>query len=196
MARLVGNPGRLDFASEFPVRHFEVFRQDAGISDRRHEVGVASPARQDVHMYVIRDPGSRHLSQIHAEIEPFGFVGCAEGLLASLHQIHHLVGGWFGSSAQLSDVLVRSHHQVAADIRVAIKNNEIMIAPMNYEVRLIIRWILLGSAEDAGRVGCLRARGVDIFVPPGTPKYFHEEILRGDARFGQSSGAALVDHLF
>ena len=48
-----------------------------------------------------------------------------------LHQIHHLVGGRLRCVIQFSDVRVRRHHQVAADVRIAIENYEVLITAMN-----------------------------------------------------------------
>ena len=178
MAGRVGNNAPLDLAAELPVSRLQVLRQDTGLTDSRHEVGVAAPARQNVHVDVICDPGTRRTSDIHTDIEAFGLVRFAQGLLASLHQIHHLVGCLFWRRTQPGDMLVRRYHQVSADIRIAIENNEIVLAAMNDKIAGIVGWILLANAEDAGRCGLFRTGGVDVFVPPGTPKYFHEEILR------------------
>jgi len=180
MAGRVENNAPLDLAAEFPVSHLQILRQDAGLTDSRHEVSVAAPARQNMHVDVICEPGPCRTSDIHTDIEAFGLVRFAQGLLASLDQIHHLVGCLFWRGTQLGDMLVRGYHQVSADIRITIENNEIVLAAMNDKIASIVGWILLGNAEDAGRCGLFRTGGVDIFVPPGTPKYFHEEILRAD----------------
>src|SRR5437879_5039786 len=77
------------------------------------------------------------------------------------------------------------NHQVTADIRVQIEDDEIVSAPMKDVILFIVGWILLRGAENA--VGGLRhigsARG-DVSMSPGTPESFHNSLIRDD-----SSGA-------
>jgi hypothetical protein len=62
---------------------------------------------------------------------------------------------------------------VAADVGVAIKDYEILVPAMNDQTAFIIRKVFTGCTEDTGEAGTFRT-GADVFVPPGTPEYFHE----------------------
>src|SRR5437868_12121043 len=44
----------------------------AGFGDRRHEVGVAAPAGQDVHVEVAGDSGARDAAEVGAHVEAVG----------------------------------------------------------------------------------------------------------------------------
>ena len=52
--------------------------QHPGLGDRRHEVGVARPAGQRVHVEVIRDPGAGGRPEVRAEVDAVGLVRRAD----------------------------------------------------------------------------------------------------------------------
>ena len=53
----------------------QVFRKDARFSHGGHKIRIAVPARNNMDMEMIIDPGAGDLSQIHAEIEASGLQG-------------------------------------------------------------------------------------------------------------------------
>jgi hypothetical protein len=63
---------------------------------------------------------------------------------------------------------------MAADVRIAIENNEILSPAVNDQTAFVIRNVLACGTEDTGGAGGFRTGRVDVFVPPGTPEYFHE----------------------
>jgi len=63
---------------------------------------------------------------------------------------------------------------VAADVRIAIENYEVLITAMNDQVRFVISRVLAGCTEDTGGVRVFGAGRADVGVPPGTPESFHE----------------------
>jgi hypothetical protein len=63
---------------------------------------------------------------------------------------------------------------MSADVRVAIEYYEILLPAVNDQGVFIIGRIFTGCTEDTGEAGTFRTGGADVFVPPGTPEYFHE----------------------
>jgi len=63
---------------------------------------------------------------------------------------------------------------MAADVRVAIEDYEILLPAMNNQSAFIFGRIFTGCTKDTGEAGTFRTGGADVFVPPGTPEYFHE----------------------
>ena len=56
------------------IGRLQRLRQDPGLPDHRHEVGVRHPARQGVHMDVSRHPRSGGFADIHPQIDPVRLV--------------------------------------------------------------------------------------------------------------------------
>src|SRR5262245_7114944 len=52
--------------AEAPPRLSQVLGQDLHIGQHRHEVRVSAPARDDVLVHVVVDPGSRHAAEVPA----------------------------------------------------------------------------------------------------------------------------------
>jgi hypothetical protein len=67
------------------------------------------------------------------------------------------------------------NHQVTTDVGIAIENDEVVSCAVNYQIPFVVRGILLGCAEDAIGRRFFRTAGCDVFVPPGTPQYFHKQ---------------------
>ena len=99
---------------------------DADLADGGHEVGVAGPARQDVHVEVFGDSGSGGASEIHADVEALRAVGLAQSRLAELGEVHHLVRHLFRRGVEVGQVRVRDDERVAADVRVEVEYDEVV----------------------------------------------------------------------
>src|SRR2546429_8291176 len=127
---------------------------------------------------MIRYAGAGDATEVHTQVEAFGIIRFAQRLLASLNQIHHLIGRFFWRCAQLADVCIGRNHQVTADVWVSIEKDEVMSAAVNDQIPFVVRWILLRGAEDATGRRFFRTAGCDVVVPPGTPQYFHRQTLR------------------
>ena len=123
----------------------EVFREHSCLADRRHEVCIANPTRQDVDVDVVRNAGARSVTEIHANIEPCGFIGFAEGGLTALRQIHHLVGSFLGGSVQFTEMFVRNNQQMTADVGIKIENDEIVLGPVENEISFVL--LRVGSED-------------------------------------------------
>ena len=53
---------------------FQRFWQHAAFGHRGHEIGVADPAREDVHVAVAGDSGSGGAAEVHTKIDSVGRV--------------------------------------------------------------------------------------------------------------------------
>jgi hypothetical protein len=83
--------GREDVIEPTP-RDTEIFRKDSGFADGGHEVRIARPAGQDVHVDMPRYTGSGAFSNVHTDIQAVRPVGGLEELFGPLHQAHQLGG--------------------------------------------------------------------------------------------------------
>ncbi len=93
-------------------------------------------------MYVIGDAGAGDASEVHPQIEPLRCVDFPQRRLGSLNQIHHFIGNFFRGRRQLSHVRVGSDHQVAADVRIAIKDYEIKRAAAKDVILFVVCRVL------------------------------------------------------
>lgn len=128
-------------------------------------------------MNVIGHAGTRHLPEIHSNVEPFGMVDSAQGDLRSLKQIHHLIGDFFSGRGQIANMIVGSDHQVTADVRVFIEDYEVVGPTLDDEIFAVRSRILLRLAEDAPAFRFFGSGFCDVLVSPGTPKSFHGEYV-------------------
>lgn len=55
--------------AEFTERRFETLWQHASFADNGHEVRIANPAGNNVHVKVMLHPGSGATAEIHSEVE-------------------------------------------------------------------------------------------------------------------------------
>ena len=89
-------PERLENGSEPLGGHRELFRQHARLADDGHEVGVAVPAWDDVHVQVVEDPGARGLAEVDAHVEAVRRIGLLDrhlGASRELDELRELVAG-------------------------------------------------------------------------------------------------------
>lgn len=160
----------------------EVFGDNACSADGGHEICIARPARQDVKMDVVHNPGASGFSEVHAQIEPRRLICGAQGSLTTLRQIHQLVSRFLRGAVQLADVLVRNYEQVATDVRVDIENDKTAGSAVEHKVSCVMLRVGLDTTEDAtASFGVLGAAGSDVFVTPGTPERLHLKLFASQA---------------
>ena len=76
------------------VSREESLRNNPDVGDNAHEIGVAVPARDDMAMEVIVDPGTGRLPQIYPDIESLGrcfFVKDGAAKTNGAEKIEHLL---------------------------------------------------------------------------------------------------------
>ena len=61
-----------------------------GSRNHSHEVRIAEPARQHMHVQMASHPGARRLTQIQPQIDAVGRVGAFQCTGGALRQRHHL----------------------------------------------------------------------------------------------------------
>src|ERR1700687_52729 len=110
--------------AEFFVGGAEVFGVDAGFPGNGHEVGIAEPAREDVHVDVPCDPRTGGATEVDADIEASGMVG-GEGRLYLLGKHHHFRERLIACTTQVSNVRVGNDHDVAGGVRKTITDEEV-----------------------------------------------------------------------
>jgi hypothetical protein len=86
-----GSVRRSELGTQFLVRRLQVFRQDARFAYGAHEVYVAEPARQDVHVDVTGDTGAGGFAHVHSQIDSVGSVELAQHAFQLLGERHHLL---------------------------------------------------------------------------------------------------------
>src|ERR1700674_2890061 len=78
--------------AKFCIRRGKVFRFQARFADRSHEVCVASPSGQQMHVQMIGDARAGRTAQIHAEVVSFGMIDRIERRLHALRKLHDFGG--------------------------------------------------------------------------------------------------------
>ena len=68
---------------------------------------------------------------------------------------------------------------MAADVRVQVKDYEIVRGAMQNEILFVVGGMVVGFAEDAMRgIRHFGSGSGDVFVPPGAPESFQECLVR------------------
>src|SRR6266852_4866469 len=154
---------------------FKGLRKNAGLGDRRHEIGVSGPARQDMHVDVTGHAGASRFTQIHAEIESMWAVNCMQVDLRQPDKLYHLDERRLGHRFQRSDVLIRHNHQVSRRVGIQVQNDEVMLSTMNNAVLFVPIFRVLDAKYAPGRLSGL----ADVLIPPGTPQIVHQGVGTG-----------------
>src|SRR5579863_2443560 len=68
----------------------QVLRVDASFADHGHEVGIASPARQNVQVEMIGNARTCDFAKIHPQVVPVRMVSLGERRFEIAGQVHHL----------------------------------------------------------------------------------------------------------
>jgi hypothetical protein len=132
------------------VRLTQLFRQDTGFRDYRHEVCIADPARNDVQVEVFSNSRSRCLAKIHPNIESIRIVNFLQCRDCALREVHHFRELFWVSANDRVTVLVWRNHQMSGRIRKEIQDNEIVIRAEHDQARGVAARVI-ANAEDASR---------------------------------------------
>src|SRR5699024_3245978 len=112
---------------------FEHLGQYLGVPDHRHEIGVTTPAGNDVLVQMGCDPRPGHATEIHADVEPLGVVGLGEGANGGLGHGGTFDGLLLVQGSVLVHVAVGTHQQVAAVVGVEVEHRISGLAPAHHE---------------------------------------------------------------
>ncbi len=114
-------------------RHAELLGQHARFADHGHEVGVAHPARDEVHVQVMLNAAAGRLPEIEPHVDAARLVRFAQHDLRSLRELGDLVQFLGRQSAERGDVPARNHHEVPVVVRIAIEDDVGRAAEMHDE---------------------------------------------------------------
>jgi hypothetical protein len=115
----------------------EVFRDEFGVGEHRHEVRVAVPSGDNVKMNVLVDAGSRNASHICSEVETMRSADLDEGTHANRSCMHNFHVYIVRKRFEFGRVLVRHNHQMTAVVREQIHHEEAMLPAPNSEVLFV-----------------------------------------------------------
>src|SRR5687767_13878082 len=153
-------------------RRAKLLGQHARPSDDGHEVGVAVPARHEMHVHVLDDAGAGRRAEIDADVDSFQPVGLAQRGLASLREQAHLVHLAGRELRERGLVPVRHHHQVAVVIGVKVEDDVGELALEDEEILI--------ERGCAGRLAGAQAEDAPLWFgvghvlqPPRRPKMIH-----------------------
>src|SRR5579864_1954616 len=153
---------------ELAPRLHEVLGNDAHVGENGHEVRVAAPARHDMHVPVIDDPGSGGASEVPAEVVAIRGVFGAKRFESLRGEPMQLEGLGVVEPVEVDAVTVGRNEEVPGRVRVLVEHHEGALAAMDDEVLLVVT--LCGGAEDAAFD---LVRDLDVLEPPGRPESLH-----------------------
>jgi len=132
MARLA------EVRTEFAKGCFEAFREYPGFSDNRHEIRIANPAGNNVHVKVMLHPGSGTTAEIHSDIEAIRMVGLLQSELAPLNQLHNLSRLLRRAFLKISRVRVGGDQKVSRGVRKDVQNYKTRVSPKNHKIPFVV----------------------------------------------------------
>ena len=105
------------------VGRLQVLGHHPYVADHRHEVGVAIPARDDVHVQVVGDACARRAPEVHSDVEPLRVDRSAEAPRRVSGQPKEGVVLFVREPFELGLVPHRNHQQVSRGERKPIEND-------------------------------------------------------------------------
>lgn len=158
---------------ELAVGFGEVFRVHTGFTDDGHEVRIAVPAGQDVHVDVSRNTGSGHRADVKAEVQSVAAVDGTNVSFGQPRKARKFNPFRLRQIFDPGDMTIGRDHHMAVGVGVEIEQAETVFGPEQDEGF----WIVCGSqlmlvAKDAVGLGALLSG--DVAVSPGAPEMIHE----------------------
>ena len=130
-----------------------------------HVVRVTLPARHDMQMQVIGEPGARDRPEVQADVEPVrgrDLSQRADRALGEHHQLGQLVGL---ARLELTHVAVRRDHQVPAGIRERVEHRQAALAAIDDQDLRVVSARRRGTEDAPLRLGAL-----DVLDAPRRPQ--------------------------
>ena len=154
----------------------QILGQHADVADHRHEVGVAVPARHQVHVQVIGDAGAGRTAEVEPDVHALRLVGLGERGLGQPRRPGDVDQLVVVQRAERRDVAARHHHQVAAVVGEQVEDDVAGDAVVHQQRTAVVA--ARRRAEDAA-LGFTAAGHVG--MPPGRPEPFHGGLVRAAA---------------
>src|SRR5207237_8239149 len=146
----------------------EFLGQHARLADDGHEVRVAAPARDDVHVHMIQDARARGLPKVDPHVHSVRRVGFGQRDLRAPRQLHHFAQFVRRHGRERRDMPVGDDHQVTVVVGKQVKDDETAGTAEKDERSGVA--VGEGGAENAVR-GTTRAG--DVGETPRTPQVIH-----------------------
>lgn len=102
---------------------YECFGYEFGVANERHKIGIAIPAREDMHVQVCINAGSRNPSQVHAEVEAMRVIFLGQECNAALGQKEHFLRTVLMQARQVGGVLIGHHHHMRGIVGVKVQHH-------------------------------------------------------------------------
>jgi hypothetical protein len=153
-----------------------MLRYNPYIGKNRHEIGIAAPARHNVHVKMIGYPGTGLPTEIHPDIEPVGGKLILQYVAAEDEITVHLQCLGLRDVIEVGDMPIGSDQEVTVGIRIPVHDDEGMFSALQ-DKSLPICTRNIPDAEDAATVRWILF-AADISHPPGGPKLFHSFLSR------------------
>src|SRR4051812_24589706 len=149
----------------------QVLRDHLDVGQHRHEVRVAVPARHDVDVAVVNDPGARDAAEVPPDVEALRREDGPQRLDRRHREPLHFERLSVLEVVERRAVPVRRDHQVTRGVRELVQEDERELAAVDHELRLVLRQ-RRGAAEDA-LVALVRV--LDVLEPPRRPQPLHPQ---------------------
>ena len=151
------------------ARRRETLRQHARVADRRHEVGVAVPARHEMDVEMIHDAGAGRSAEIDPDVDSLRRIGLGERHLRVPRQPHQLRPLVARRRGERRHVAVRHNHQVTVVVRKQIED-DVRDTAANEDQLIAAGFV--AATEDAAGIAAA-ARAVHVREAPRRPQAFH-----------------------
>jgi exodeoxyribonuclease VII large subunit len=156
------------------VRFLDRLRQDACLTDDGHEIRISRPARDDVHVNVVRHARSRCLADVRADVECLWMVDFFQDHHRLRNQFHHFSARLGVEQFQRGLVIQRCDHQVAVGVGIQVDDDEGALSAMQDQVLVAVFLFCQGIAEYAPVFFFV---AFNIVLAPGGGHSFHVAIL-------------------
>ena len=169
---------------ELLVAGFQGLGDDADLADDLHEIGVAVPPGDDVHVQVAGQACAGTTAQVDADVEALWVDGRGEQMLGQGGQVDQTGALWRGQIGELGYVFARSDQEVAVGVGVAVEHQDAALVLEQDEAVLGVGAVRVsggGLAQEAGfalggAFGLRRSGGgvgvelTDVIPSPGRPE--------------------------
>src|SRR5215469_9110391 len=119
-------------------RDLQILRQHPRFADRRHEVGIAHPARKSMHVQMIGDARAGAAANVEADIEALGPINDAKMLFGTLRKLDQFYQHYLGYTLESRDMKVRHDHEMAGGVGIAVDHDQIVRSPVDDEALAVM----------------------------------------------------------
>jgi len=156
------------------IRLLDRLRQDARLAEDGHEIRVACPARDDVHVDVVWHARARGLADVCAHVERLRMVDIFQDDDGLGTQLHHLGARFRVQQFERGFVVNRRDHEMTVRVGEQVDDDEGAPSAMDDQVFGIVFRLCQSVAENAPVFFYMT---FDVLSSPGGCHSFHAAIL-------------------